>query len=157
MLTYYRIEFRLRDGSSRGNTVAFPYLDRKDESAIVAAHLVNRGLLERVAREGASSDDFFYCVKWLNLAYPGEVERRIAGTFGPDVWPYVRFYYREVVIALLPLDLSAYVFMWILEWLPEFRVARCDRRKIELIAGFVTSRRRLMNGRGANANKESRS
>ena len=114
---------------------------------VLAGQIDNRGFLERVTREGGSTDDFFYCVKWLNLAFPGEVEKRVADTFGADVWRYVRFYYRETVIALLPLELSAYLCLWILEWLPEFRVARCDRRKIELIAGFIASRRRVINGR----------
>jgi len=112
----------------------------------------NRKILADAVAEG-SKDDFFYCVRCLDLAFPGEVEQRIADTFGADLWPYVRFYYRETVIALLPLELSAYVFLWILEWLPEFRVAREQKRKVYMIAGLIASRRQVLQSRDALANR----
>jgi hypothetical protein len=144
---YYRygVWFRLRHGGNQGNTVAYNGTRKNREDTIDWA-AENCQHLERVRRDG-SDDDFFYCVKWLNLAYPGEVVSRVKDTFGDQAWKFVRPYFREVVLTILPLELPAYVVMWILDAMPEFLVAQVEKTKIDLIVSLVNSRRRVFAAR----------
>jgi len=86
---------------------------------------------------------FAFCVKWLALAYPGEVEQRISETFGPYTWALVYPYYLETVMALLPLDLPAYVVLWMLDWFDKFRVAP-EIRKVQFVEALRQSRRAIL-------------
>lgn len=103
----------------------------------------NYELVKHMRTKWRGDCTFAFCVKWLALAYPGEVEQRISETFGPYTWQLAYPYYLETVMALLPINLPAYVVLWILDWLDKFRVAP-EIRKVQFVEALRQSRRAIL-------------
>lgn len=59
------------------------------------------------------------------------------------VWHKVHGLLLDVVLALAPLDLSAYVLLWLVEWLPHLARAHSARRKLLHISRIVESIHRV--------------
>ena len=134
-------------GGNLGNTVSATFNEAEAERFYVD----NYKFVKRMRTMEVFGDcTFAFCVKWLALAYPGEVEQRLAQTFGPYTWALAYPYYLETVMALLPLDLPAYVVLWMLDWFDKFRVAP-EIRKVQFVEALRQSRRAILARREARA------
>jgi len=67
----------------------------------------------------------------------------------------MHYFYLDVVLALLPLELPAYVLLWILGWHPVYVHAR-EIDRIRLIENVMRSRRKVLAARGesSSSNKQ---
>jgi hypothetical protein len=70
-------------------------------------------------------------------------------------WDRFHYFYLDVVLALLPLELPAYVLLWILGWHPVYVHAR-EIDRIRLIERAMRSRRKVLAARGesSSSNKQ---
>jgi hypothetical protein len=70
-------------------------------------------------------------------------------------WDSLHYFYLDAVLALLPLELPAYVLLWILGWLPVYVHAR-EIDRIRLIENVMRSRRKVLAARGesSSSNKQ---
>lgn len=132
-------------GGNVGNTVSATFNEPDAERIYVENY---RFVKSMRTKEVNGDCTFAYCVKWVALAYPGEVEQRIAQTFGPYTWALAYPYYLETVMALLPLDLPAYIVLWMLDWFDKFRVAP-EIRKVQFVEALRQSRRAILARREA--------
>ena len=144
---WFAICLRLNHGRNTGNTVSASGFDQRS----IAERKHNREHLRSVELEGGTG--FSWCVRLLKLGFPEDYATRLFETFGTDSkrvvieWQNVHGSIIDLVIAMAPVQLPAYILLWLLEWLhPEWQV-HTEHLRVSLIISVVKSIREIRFGR----------